>query len=652
MSETGGGGGGAEVRIKLVADDAATETTNKLKESLKGSSDELEKGHGHAENLGHELFKAELYVELFKKGAELVAEGIHQAWEMAEKLADASMEAADEANQQVRASSGLMMLMDRGAHSMGQIRDYAKDVREELEAAGTKAGVSTGQMEEMFDRVIERGGRSTKSAEELTEQMAMVGKVVPGGMGSLAEGFNMMELGVIRARNPLIQLISATGELHGNAKQVAQQMMKMTPTEQMEIATKAIEKQAELMKAGGAGGAATFVPTLPELKASFGNIREGFLEAVGQPMLDKIVPSLVSLRDYLMEHSEQIRAYGEEIGNAVGNVVSKVEGLLGEVYSGAVEDWDAIAANMSATGQTMLDTWSIVVGDGQSIHHSLKEAAKDVSEAFKTGAEYFKATVETFQDIGEQLSAIGAGIKGAGEWMLGDIDQGVTDMKRLVETPWGGGTAKANAAVAQEGARTASMGVGTGADKTFEAALDKYRAWSAEAGVAASVTDDFTMKLREFHEAEQENAQRVKSEVESGDVTGIGSYINSAVANHNEASEKWVFNLIAHSDAMAKALLDGSIQVDGGFEALQAVIAEQSPELAKKLKEVGGAIDPTKGIAGQHGPTINFNGGQQFNIKQDFRDQDPDRVMEVFRRDLQRAATSRRGSRMGTAFGL
>ena len=648
MSESGGGGG-AKVSVQLVVDDRATSTTEQLKESLKGGNEELEKGKEHSEGLGKELLKAEIYVELFKKGAELVAEGIHQAWEMAEKLADASMEAADEANQQVRASAGLFQLIDKGAHSMGELRDYAKDVREELEQAGTKAGVSTGQMEEMFNTVMERGNRTSVEAKELTEQMAMVGKVVPGGMNSLAEGFNMMELGIVRARNPLVQLIAATGELHGNAKSVAQQMQHMTPAEQIEKATAAIEKQAEKMKAGGAESA-TFTPTLPELKASFGNIREGFLEAIGQPMLDKIIPPLVKLRDFLSEHSEQIRQYGEEIGTALGNFAARVEGALGEIYSGAVEDWDEITGNVEAAEANLRDAWGIIVGDSETVHHHLKDAAKDISSAFETVTSVVKATAETFEDIGQQLVAAFQTIRGISELIGGDFENAGKDLSAMT-TKWGSASRASGMAAMAEDVSSKSDEVGGGSTGELDEAIRKYRNWAQAAGADAAQVDAWTTGIREHHAAVEAAANALKDKVDSGDTDYIGKYLNSAIAQQQTGSEKWAFDTIAQSDAMTRALLDGAIQVDGGFEALKKVIEEQSPELAAKLKKMGNTIDPTKGIGG-HGPSVNFNGGQTFNIKQDFRDQDPDRVMVEFRRDLAKAATSRRGSRMATAFGL
>src|ERR1019366_8427432 len=333
-------GGGADVRIKLVVDDNDQQTTEKLRRDLHDSNEELEKGKGEGKSLGSELLKVSLYTEAIKAGARLVAEGMHQAWEMADHFREASMEAADEMNQQVRASAGLMSLMDRGQHSLDTIRDYAKDVREELSDMGTAAGESTQSMQEMFDKVIERGSRSTEEAKELVNQMAIVGKVVPQGMEGLAQGFNMMELGIVRARNPLVQLIASTGVLKGNAHQVAEALKHMSPAEQIEKANDAIKRQADILQKSGD----FLIPTLPELKASFGNLREGFLEAVGQPLLDHVIPPLSELRDYLLAHKEEIAEYGAEIGQEMGKVIDVVVESTEGIYKGILKNWHEISS--------------------------------------------------------------------------------------------------------------------------------------------------------------------------------------------------------------------------------------------------------------------------------------------------------------------
>src|SRR5271154_1902508 len=162
----GEGGSNADVKIKLVVDDGETgETIDRMRNSLKGTHEDFDKGKEKAEGIGKELLKAEIYVESLKEGAELLAEGFHQAWELGEKLADSSVEAADEMNKQVRLMSGLTSYLDAGAHSMSDLRDYTGEVREQLSHAGTAAGVSTAQMTDMFDSIIERGTESTKQAE-------------------------------------------------------------------------------------------------------------------------------------------------------------------------------------------------------------------------------------------------------------------------------------------------------------------------------------------------------------------------------------------------------------------------------------------------------------------------------------------------------
>jgi hypothetical protein len=60
-----------------------------------------------------------------------------------------------------------------------------------------------------------------------------------------------------------------------------------------------------------------------------------------------------------------------------------------------------------------------------------------------------------------------------------------------------------------------------------------------------------------------------------------------------------------------------------------------------------------RGADGAHpgAPNYDFR-GSNFHIKQDFRDQDPDRVMIEFRKDLQKHAVARIQSRNATPFGL
>jgi hypothetical protein len=631
---------GPEVRIKLVADDQSAEATEHLRRGLKEANEEHAKGEKHAEGLGHELLKAGLYVELIKKGAELISEGMHQAWEMAEHMADAAAEAADEANQQVRASSGLMMLMDQGAHAMGAIREYAKEVREELEKAGTAAGVSTAQMEEMFDHVIERGNRSTEQAKELTEQMALVGKVVPGGMGSLAEGFSMMELGIVRARNPLVQLIAATGELHGNARSVAQQMMHMAPAEQIEIATRAIEKQAERLRGLSTipgrptpeagtfkeevsrnASAQVFAPTMPELKSSFNNIREGLLEAMGQPMLEHLIPPLTELRDFLMGHADEIRAYAQQIGQDIGAFIDQVVAASKGIYEGLKRGWNETADRFQHVADEWRAAWARSGITAETIEHKFMVMAGNVVHMFARAAEYITTAAELINDV-KHFQKLGT--------------TAVADQREIVDKKAG-----------EHGESAAEV----------DQAISAFRKLSQQAGITTVMVNGVAESINSYSQNMREQSERVaqaddalKQGISANNIEEIDRYLHTAIATGDKGAETFAFNLVAQSQTMTKAMLDGSIDVGLGFAEFRRLIDEQSPALAEALKKAAG-IDPTKGVTG-HGPVVNFNGGQTFHIKQDYRDQDPDRIMVAFRRDLGREVTSRRSSAYSSAFGL
>jgi hypothetical protein len=78
------------------------------------------------------------------------------------------------------------------------------------------------------------------------------------------------------------------------------------------------------------------------------------------------------------------------------------------------------------------------------------------------------------------------------------------------------------------------------------------------------------------------------------------------------------------------------------------MIADKAPEYAAELKRAATKAAFPHGVTA--GPPVqNFYGG--VHIKQDFRDNDPDRIALMFRKDLSKQAASRTVSRQGTPFG-
>lgn len=111
----------------------------------------------------------------------------------------------------------------------------------------------------------------------------------------------------------------------------------------------------------------------------------------------------------------------------------------------------------------------------------------------------------------------------------------------------------------------------------------------------------------------------------------------------------YMTKLLAGDEKLQDTLLKGGFGLEGTFAEIanrmkeaQGVTPEQAEKFATKIKT---------GATGKS-PVNNFNGGQTFNIKQDFRDQDPDRIAVIFRQDILKASNSRVQSSRAGAFAV
>lgn len=609
----------AEVRISLVADDLSDAVVKAVKQGMTELRQETEKARDAAGagegGMAGSLLKAHLEFEGLKAAAELVTETIHQAFELTEKLGDAAVEAAEAQEKQERAMAGNLFLMDKGAHSMRDLRDYAGETREEFAKFGMGAGVATSQIAQAYDALISRGTMGSEKAKELAEQMAVVGKVVPGGMDSLAQGFSMVELGMVRARNPVVQLIAATHTLEGNAHQVAAAMQKMSPEQQMALGEKAIAKQAEMLaKMGGLGPA-----TLPELRTSFEGVKEGFFESMGKPMQDALVPELTRLRAFLMEHIEQIKAFGEKVGEGVAHVITYISDAIQGMYEGFQQNWGEIEKVFDDLFGEWNAAWSNARKDSGSIRTEFRVMTDDFVTLMKPILAGIKAAAEVAMDANDALHGRAVG-----------------------------------STQAQIAGRAAGEVVGSAAGPGDMAKVDeqirRYRVLAAEAGTAPEAIEKYTDSLRAQAEFNMSAADKAKSAVEGGNYEGFGNYLEGAIKIQSDGAEEYAFHLLEGSEEARRALVTGAIHIGGGMDELMKIIDEKAPELAHQLKEMmGGHVGPEGIKAPQH--NLNFY-GSHFELKQSFANEDPERVVAVFKRELTRSVTARIESRNSTPFSL
>lgn len=622
----------AEVRVRIVADDQSHETLDKVRDGLRDIGEEskvtqeLLKGiglnieriasvqqanAGKQEGVAKEVLKGNLYFEAMKKSVELVGDGVKEAWELTEKLADASLEAAEAAETQEKQMAGYLFLLDQGKHSMTELREYTRDQREEFEKFAITAGVATKDLVTTYDKLLERGAMGSEKAKEMAEKMATVGKIVPGGSEALAQGMSAMETGMVRARNPLVQLIAATHMLKGNAKAVAAQMQHMTPERQMELAEKAIDRQAEALKKMGG-----VVPDLGQLKSSFEDVKEGFLESMGKPMTEALVPQLVRLRDYLSQHMEQIKQFGDRVGAAAANAIEYVSHALEGIWSGLTYNWD----EFRDTFNSIFVDWEAAWGDSKTTTAEIKQeffaVGTTLRDIFLDISRTIKAVVEVAMDVNDVIHGRNVGTTQA-EVAGSAIHAGAGDVN---QTP-----------------------------KQWEHLMDTYLAKAQDSGMDPAKVDAYATAMRNLHGQFEQAAQDDKQAVDSHQWDKVSEALKYNAENNQGALNEFIIKTLAGSDAAAEAIHSGQINIGGQMDELMKMISEKAPELAAKLRDMNGKIAKEGGIKAPK-PTMVFTG--PIHIKQDFKDQDPDRILLTFRKDLAQAAANRTTSRNAALFGM
>lgn len=613
-----------EVKTELKLEDHTSEALHHIGEGFEALDEKVHE-------VGHEI------LETFKNAASVMLgfqlEGVVESFK---ELGHEAFEAATGVEEQEKAIRGVLMITDKAGESLEEMTAHAHELNEQFAELSENTGVAKASIAQAFDEMAERTGMGTEDVARLTEEMANAGRAVPGGINALSEGFSNLSSGMIRAKNPVVQLIAATGMLKGNAKQVADQMKKMSPQEAMQLGIDAIEKMGGKMKG---------LPlTFNELVTSLKTVREEIFESLGAPILKAIVPQLEKLRGYFVDHKEQIEHWAEVVGEKAG-------------------EW------VSAAAEKIQEGFQYLEDHAEEIKHAFVEGAEAIEKVVKFILSHAKEIAVAFGvknalAMGVNLKGmIGKLLPGAAEEAEGAVAAGGTAAKAL-----GGGEAAAEAATAAEGLAAGEAAVaaeaGTAAEGVAAVGGSLALATAAAAVLAAvavgtaGAIDVLTDESNEMHDTAETAWKETQTHLKLAwddikDVftgpDGIGGIIREFVDVEGvlllgildglaQAAHLAAEGLKAANQAFEfliggpmKALLE-AVGIHLGPTAHGAGLAKaEQGKLLAKGGEAPGAIKAP--------PIYNFTG--EIHINQDFKDTDPDRIATVFKQSLGRAAQSR-----------
>lgn len=706
----------AEIRGRLTLDDAAS-----------GALEHIGHGLEHVEHkVGH--VTGELRGMLKQAVATALGfqfdRGIHTIKEIGEE----AFTAAKAVGAQEKALTGMLMMVDKTGASYATLKQQGVELKDELEDMAIDMGAGVDKVIDVFGDIAARTNKSTDRIKEMVEQMVNVGKVAPGGLDALASGMMQVEMGITRARNPVVQFIAQTDTLsthlhkaHMNAKEVAAYMTKLAPESQMKLAEEAIRRMNERTKE---------IPlSFGQLVQSAKDIREQFFEKLGVPILrEALTPAMRDMQGWLHQHREEIEHLGTNIGKKVAAWIKDLSAMLKDAFryveqhadeiknaivEGAealktavkfvVDHKEAIAALVAArTIQTSVvpramalaeqasplakgaaaaagTIWDLIKegAPGMGIESRNKpgysiQRAEDIAQAYGhkgwhgLGPEAPPASA--FVPLAATVAAFGAAVlawraaidqwqhlmaetKGGTSKGLQDYTAELDAMQKLQrKTIWSDDDVKFYEKMRENLAKNAEA-AGQSARATNEMSDAIWRQHMAAKGM-----------VQQFDQLEQ-HADEGFTRIHGEGFVGTGEEpedmnifseqwieaFNVAKRQGNEALLDYATTILARSSSLQDGLLIAKTKIEGGFEALADMMANKSEDYAKILR----TMRPDEALKdGASKPLhLNFN-HNTFNLKQDFRDKDPDKIMMMFKNDVAKAALFRTGSKLNSPFGM
>jgi hypothetical protein len=634
--------GNVDIKARLVLDDAASKSV----ELVRGGFERLDHSVEHVQHTVGAFVKTAASMALgfqFDHGIESLKEWGHEA-----------MEAAKAAGEQTKEIAGMLAAQDQSGKSFDELRKDAKEYREKLEEMGIQAGVSSAATVDAFTDIAARSSKPTEEVVKMTEQMMYAGKVVPGGLGAITDGYRMMEMGMIRAKNPLVMLIAQSHLMKGTAKEVASQLQKMAPEQAMKLADAAIGKMAERGKAMPLKGGAMI--------QSIKDMAEQSMVGAGEALLKALSKPYALVREIFMENrgdlSNLYKAAGEGLGEAISWGVGQ-----------AKEGIDYVKTHSDEIKKDIKEGWDYAKKVFEFLLAHRKELM--VGFAISKAAPLAASAAGALPGMASGAFNLASGAIGAlPNAIMGFVDASKSGVSATQQLSMGLGKLRTtmNSAVSANVAMAAAMAATYLAYDQFNKLLAENRMLVQSLGSAIGSMLG-TMKYKTMDTLENEAAAREslerqnrKMEEQTNDhrirllaqqsaalyeldpsggqgTQGLVNAFNDAANASDEGAEKYAASLILNSGLTVDYLKKAGFGLAGGLEEFMRIVGEGADP--SKLKRFLGEYDPKKMKVDQH---VDFR-GSKFEIHQDFRNEDPDRIALVFRRDILRAAEHRRVSR-------
>lgn len=657
--------GEVEVGAKLMLDDAATAVLGKIKGSFDSLNDTVEKSIHKVLDFGRDVAAIAIGVQL--------GDVIGNIREIGRTAFDEATRGTEQMRELSKTIAGL------ATHRGGN--NFARDAQAQYDSFTKLSRAAMVSRDDMVGAFVETSKSTILSREQLEKfigKVAMASRALPGTITEVATGFEQFRKNVISADNPLITMIKQANLLRGHSEQIALRLQMMGRPAALAMANKALAIMQERAKGLG--------PTFGDLQIQLEQTKTDLLRIIGQPMLAAVTPQFQRFQQLITEHRDEIEKYAKLMGKQVGVWVTEAAKLIergfaylkahgDQIKKSIVEAWTfakkvvdfiyshrkELAIGMVAAKAATLGGATPEMAGGALLGLGRVIAATNLSGTMKQlvvnmkswdlilmGAKLqMKEFVANLDPAAKGLGALALAVAGVAL----AINQWQKLMKEMrPETSVGDAEAKL-AALRAAAEHPGGFSVGRIADmaKIVREHAGELGVTVDEINKLAAAATKTTVAIRDAATGFETASQLAPAQMLAA-ATAFRDAYGSADDATSDAINRAAANVLSKSPKLQAAVLTWGSELGIDMEHLGDQLSEKLPEFSKKLKATREREKKDAGAKGALMPLNVFN-GNIWQIKQDFRDQDPDRVLTTFQRDIASAAENRLQARTALPFG-
>lgn len=595
----------------------------------------------------------------------------------------AAMEAEEQMRSLMKTVAGMSKVRGVGVEGFTK---SAQDAYEVLRKMSIESGVTRTELVAAFSEV---GANTSRTKEQLLDLMGRVSsaaRALPAPVGDIVKGFAEIEKNTISASNPLIEMVKQANLMRGHNEQIALKLQFMGRQGMLNLMNKAL-KEMQLR-------AKQMPMTLKDMGNMLHDMKTDVMKIIGEPMVRAISPAFKNLYDKIMENRGAIEKYAKMVGEKAGEWITEAAKKIEEGFKYINTHADEIKKSIKEAFQFAKSVIEFAIKHKEALAAGIvaTKVAPTAIEGTKGVLEFGRALTSVAKtgipELGIAASGAAAGLGGmaitlgAFALAIAGVTAAVWQFSKYLDETGGyldpskGEAAKSSEARVGAFERLAKdyHMLTESQAKDYDYIRQKAVEEAAASGQNARAVGERIDALYREHVAlvnatrEMQRADAFLNRIPA-DIASRSEEDQAAAARQTqEAMDVFMKNYAEASAAGNKAAMEAAAQIVVGNKRLQVALLQGGDDISKGLAELADTIgdrakdfvDKVKGKleeqgkeAKTEGPVANniFNGGQVFQIKQDFRDQDPDRIAVIFQRDIARAAESRLQARTALPFG-